>query len=151
MPYMIEVVIPSSVQKIVTNKYVRMYQNLHRSQGRAYPRAQLINNIRIAPSINGDYIEPSIIRNPIIQDWKAKGYRVIPFKHWFYAVQLRRMANGETAAVAVDARYEGDYHNDTMQTKPYNESVNRKLKIILKESQLQRIIRESIKKVLNII
>jgi hypothetical protein len=61
------------------------------------------------------------------------------------------MANGETAAVAVDARYEGDYHNDTMQTKPYNESVNQKQKIVLKELQLRSMIRESIKKVLNII
>ena len=36
--------------------------------------------------------------------------------------------NGETIAKVVDALYEGDYHNDTMETMPYEEnklSINR--------------------------
>ena len=143
---MIEVILSRNVISIVSQKYTSLRRQLLRSGQRNYSNDKLRNNISTAISINGDYIEPSSIRNPIIQEWKAKGYKVIPFKHWFYAVQLRRMPNGETAAVAVDARYEGDYHNDTMQTKPYNESIIR-----IKESQLRNIIKESIKKVLNII
>lgn len=143
---MIEVIIPEKIANIVKQRYKTLRRQKRQNGEYTYPLQQLYNNISTALSINGDYIDPTIIRNPIIQEWKAKGYRVIPFKHWFYAVQLRRMANGETAAVAVDARYEGDYHNDTMQTKPYNESIIR-----IKESQLKNIIKESIKKVLNII
>lgn len=143
---MIEVILSKNVISIVSQKYTSLRRQLLRSGQRNYSNDKLRNNISTAISINGDYIEPTSIRYPITQEWKAKGYRVIPFKHWFYAVQLRRMPNGETAAVAVDARYEGDYHDDTMQTKPYNESI-----IKIKESQLRRIVRESIKKVLNII
>ena len=143
---MIEVILPRNVISIVSQKYTSLRRQLLRSGHRNYSNDKLRNNISTAISINGDYIEPTLIRNPIIQEWKAKGYRVIPFKHWFYAVQLRRMPNGETAAVAVDARYEGDYHDDTMQTKPYNESIIR-----IKESQLMNIIKESIKRILNII
>ena len=143
---MIEVILSRNVISIVSQKYTSLRRQLLRSGHRNYSNDKLRNNISTAISINGDYIEPTLIRNPIIQEWKAKGYRVIPFKHWFYAVQLRRMPNGETAAVAVDARYEGDYHDDTMQTKPYNESIIR-----IKESQLMNIIKESIKRILNII
>lgn len=105
-------------------------------------------NIANALSINGGYVNPHDLKEPIIADWKARLYKVFNYSHWYYAVSLRRNSDGDTIAVVCDARYEGDYHNDTMQTTPY-ESLFRG-HILIKESQLRTIIRESIKRILNI-
>ena len=60
---------------------------------------------------------------PIYNKWKEQQYKVISYGHWFYALILVKKASGEIVAKVVDALYEGDYHNDKMQTKPYESKV----------------------------
>lgn len=43
---MIEFILPKSIKTIVTKKYNDMYNQLRKAQGKAYPRTQLIKNIR---------------------------------------------------------------------------------------------------------
>lgn len=108
---------------------------MRRSTGRAYPIAKLRQNIANALSINGGYVDPHKLKEPLYNVWVANKYKVLPYNHWFYAVRLMINSQGEVIARVVDALYEGDYHNDTMQTKPYENKV-----------LINRIISETISK-----
>lgn len=143
---MINVIIPPRISLLVSRKYTNLRRQQHKATGRAYPIAKMRQNIANALSINGGYVNLHDLKEPIIADWKAKLYKVLNYRHWYYAVSLRRNNDGDTIAVVCDARYEGDYHNDTMQTTPY-ESLIRGHNLI-KESQLRYIIRETLRKVL---
>ena len=112
---MIKVVINSPVTKIVVDKYTALYQQRRKSLGRAYPRAQFIANIRAALSCNGEFISETELREPIINSWKTKKYKVYKYRHWFYAVVLRLNSRGDVIAVSQDARYKSDYHYDVLQ------------------------------------
>lgn len=109
-----------------------------------YTRAKMLGNIRSAIGVNGTFVEPTDIRNPILSGWQKNGYKVWPHDHWYYAVRLMQNSNGDPIAVIFDAEYEGDYHNNTMQTKPYSESKIRNVNFVITESQLRQIIRESL-------
>ena len=146
MPFMIEFIITKAVSKIVVDKYTALYHQRRKALGRAYPRTQLIANIRSALSCNGDYIDEINIKEPIVNKWKTAKFKVYHYKHWYYAIKLMLSPNGDTIAVAQDALYDGDYHNDTMETKPY-ESITKK-QVIITESRLRHIITETIRKVL---
>ena len=141
---MINVIIPQQIALIVSRKYTNLRRRQLRATGKAYPIAKMRQNIANALSINGGYVIPSDLKVPIIEEWKTKLYKVLHYGHWYFAVRLKQNCAGDTIAVVRDAKYEGDYHNDTMQTTPY-ESLKRN-HIIQNESQLQTIIRESIKK-----
>ena len=116
---MVLVVIPQSIAIKVSNKYSTLRRQKARRTGRLYPIAQLRTNISNALSINGDYIDANKLRNPTYNDWINKGYKVLPYSHWFYAITLMVRSDGEVIAKAVDSLHESDYHNDKMQTKPY--------------------------------
>lgn len=143
---MINVIIPPRISLLVSRKYTNLRRQQRRATGRAYPIAKMRQNIANALSINGGYVNANDLKEPIIADWKAKLYKVLNYSHWYYAVSLRRNSDGDTIAVVCDARYEGDYHNDTMQTTPYESLLKRN--ILIKESQLRSIIRETLKRVL---
>ena len=109
-----------------------------------YTRARMLDNIRAAIGVNGTFIESTDIRNPVLLEWQRNGFKVWPHNHWYYAVRLMQDNNGDPIAVIIDAEYEGDYHNNTMQTKPYSESKIRYGGFGITESQLRQIIRESL-------
>ena len=99
---MIEVKIPQKIGLIVSQKYTTLRRKMLRNGGKNYSVQQLKNNIRTALYLNGEYIDPQILREPMITEWKNKGYKVIPYKHWFYAVRIMQDKNGDTIAVAQD-------------------------------------------------
>lgn len=120
---MVLVVIPQSIAIKVSRKYTNLRRQMLRSrERRPYPISKLKQNIANALSINGGYIDPHDIKEPLYNDWITKKYKVLPHNHWYYAIQLMIDSKGETIAKVVDALYEGDYHNDTMETKPYEEN-----------------------------
>lgn len=143
---MIELIITRTVSKIVVDKYTSLYRQRRRALGHTYPRAQLTANIRAALSCSGDFIDEANIKEPIVHKWKVAGYKVYHYGHWYYALNFMLDTNGDTIAVTQDALYEGDYHNDTMTTTPY-EGI-RKRGIIISEHRLRKIIAESIRKIL---
>lgn len=132
---MVLVVIPNFIAIKVSRKYTTLRRQMRRSTGRAYPIAKLRQNIANALSINGGYVGPHKLKEPLYKAWVTNIYKVLPYNYWFYAVQLIINPQGEVIARVVDALYEGDYHNDTMQTKPYESKV-----------LIKRIISETISK-----
>ena len=132
---MVLVVIPNFIAIKVSRKYTNLRRQMRRSTGRAYPIARLRQNIANALSINGGYVDPHKLKEPLYNAWVTNNYKVLPYNHWFYAVQLMINSQGEVIARVADALYEGDYHNDTMQTKPYESKV-----------LINRIISETISK-----
>lgn len=160
MKQMIQVVLPTNIAHIVSRKYTSLRRQMRRKTGRAYPIAQLYDNIRNALSINGCMIELYNIKVPTYNKWKNLGYKVISSNHWYYAIQFKRRGDGSIVACAVDALYEGDYHNDIMQTKPYeckemflshiiSESINnliREVEEADRQRRIQRIVCETIER-----
>ena len=143
---MIEVVITKDVSSKVVQKYTSLYRQMRRKTGSAYPRAKLIENIRSALSCSGEFIDEMDLRKPIIPRWDAANFKVYHYRHWYYAVKLMLNVKGDMIAVTQDALYEGDYHNDTMETKPYEGVQNRK--VVLSEARLRAIIKNAIRRVL---
>ena len=147
----IRVIIPpnSLLKEKIKDKYTYLYNEYLRTNptSKSYTRGQLNTNIRNAASVGKIYVDDVQITQPRFDRWAKNGWFVIPcYNHWYFAVILTKTKKGIIRAEIQDACYEGDYHNDIMQTQPYNESIIR-----IKESQLKNIIKESIRKVLNII
>lgn len=144
MKKMVLVVIPQSIAIKVSRKYTNLRRQMLRSrERRPYPISKLKQNIANALSINGGYIDTHDIKEPLYNDWIVKNYKVLPYSHWYYAIQLMIDNKGETIAKVVDALYEGDYHNDTMETKPYEEnklSINRIIIETINRYLLQNLI-----------
>ena len=122
------------VTAVPINKIIRFYQNVAKKYRHTYSKELMAQNINDA--IDSMYkIENSLQRRkPTISRWK--NYFMANTNKWYYAY----MINNNTITV-IDA-----CHSQNMK-----ESFVQLQKIILKESQLRRIIQESIKKVLNII
>ena len=132
---MILVVIPQSIAIKVSRKYTNLRRQMKNNEGRTYSIEKLKQNISNALSINGQYIDSYKLREPVLETWVANGYRVLNYNHWYYAVFLFTNPKGEVVAKVVDAIYEGDYHNNKMQTKPY-ESVYKIANLIERMNQL---------------
>lgn len=116
---MIEIYLSKTARDKVVYKYTSLYKAMRKKMGKAYPRVQLIANIRNALSINGECIDISQLSIPRYNSWKSNEWKVVKYHHWYYAIKLVRKPDGKIIAYGVDALYEGDYHNDKMQTKPY--------------------------------
>lgn len=154
----------------IRQKIRTIYTDLYILWKRAYPNStsytvsRLRQNIRNALSIHGRvFKEEQFSRSRYI---KWGNSIVIFYSHFYWLVCFRKDRNGNIVADVIDACYEGDYHNDIMSTKPYGESVLRRLfmniikenkdntmktnkKVVrLTESDLYQIISESIKRVL---
>jgi len=127
---MVLVIITPPIAIKVSRKYTNLRRQKIRSTGKAYPLTKLKQNIAQALSVNGDYVDPIELKEPIYNDWILKNYKVLHYGHWFYAVQVMTGAEGEIIAKVVDALYDGDYHNDKMETKPYDESIQKILSLI---------------------
>lgn len=116
---MIEVYLSKIARDKVVKKYTSLYQAMRKKMGKAYPRNQLIANIKNALFINGRSIDISQLSVRIYNSWKLNEWKVIKYHHWYYAIRLVQKQDGTVAAYGVDALYEGDYHNDKMQTRLY--------------------------------
>lgn len=132
---MIEVYLSKIARDKVVKKYTSLYQAMKKKMGKAYPRNQLIANIKNALSINGRSVDISQLSVPIYNSWKSNEWKVIKYRHWYYAVRLVQKQDGTVIAYGVDALYEGDYHNDKMQTRPY-ESVYKIANLIERMNKL---------------
>jgi hypothetical protein len=124
------------LSRTVLTKITTFYKNVAKKYRHVYSKELMRKNI--IDTKNDIYkIENGLLRRqPTITPWKNMGYFMANTKKWYFAYTI----NNDIITV-VDA-----CHSQNMK-----ESIKRKQKIVLKESQLRRIIRESIKKVLNII
>jgi hypothetical protein len=122
------------ISKRCYNKIQKFYQNVAKKYKHTYSLELMHKNIDTA--INAMYkIENGLQRRQAnIPRWK--NYFMANSNKWYYAYTI----NNDTITI-VDA-----CHSQNMR-----ESFVQLQKIILKESQLRRVIRESITKILNII
>ena len=144
---MVLVVIPQSIAIKVSRKYTNLRRQRLRSGSRKpYPISKLRENIANALSINGGYVDPHDLKEPLYSSWITNKYKVLAYNHWFYAVRLMTNANGEVIAKVVDALYEGDYHNDKMRTRPFKMDSPDDMSNLVdwKEYKAQTIITETI-------
>lgn len=119
------------VSKRCHNKIATFYNNVARKYKNTYSKELMHKNIDEA--INGMYkIENGLQRRtPTISRWE--GYFMANTDKWYYAYTI----DNEIITIV-----------DVCHAQNMKESSIHKPKILLKESQLRRIIRESIKKVL---
>lgn len=141
----------SPLRNKIKNTYTCLYKQFKNENphDKTYTRKKLRQNISNVLSVGRIFVDESSLRQPQYNPWVQSGWIEIPsYRHWHFAVVKKIDKRGRTFFEIQDCVYEGDYHNDTMQTQPYNESkVIRISETILK----QIIIMESIKKVLNVI
>lgn len=156
----------------VRQKIRKIYTDLHIQYRRAYPRSsaypisRLKQNINNALSIHGKTFKETNFINSRYSKWE-NGV-VIPYSHCYWLVSFSQNRKGEVIANVIDVEYEGFYHNDIMDTAPYDESklhkaqtivensnnhisthtIWKKKNIKIAESDLHWIVRESVNKVL---
>lgn len=121
----------------------------------SYPVAKLRKNIINALSIQGKvFKEEQFLRSNYLK-W-GNGI-VIRYSHFYWLVNFRQNKRGNIIADVIDVCYEGDYHNDTMNTTPYGECILKNNNLItekskqiirLSESELRGIIKESVRTIL---
>ena len=116
------------------NRIISFYKNVAKKYKHTYSSELMVKNINEA--INDMYrIENGLPRRiPRIQRWS--GYFMANTPKWYYAY----IVNGDTITI-VDA-----CHSQNMK-----ESIKLTHKLVLKENELRNIIKESIKKILNMI
>lgn len=143
----IQVIIPrnSKVSKLIRNKYTELWQKWRNTNypNRSYTRANLNANIRNVLSVNGKTFEEHNFKQAAINKWS--GRNVLPFAHWYFLVRFQTDLFGNVYAIVEDACYEGDYHNDTMATKPYESKTYKNNQVLrLTETQFMDIVTECI-------
>lgn len=131
----ITVIIPrnSSVRKYVRDRYNELWNAWKRANptSRDYTVTKLNTNIRNVLSVSGKQFNNNSFRMAIYTPWI--GRKVLPYAHWFFLVDFQQNRNSQIYAIVEDACYEGDYHNDTMNTTPYDESILKDKKPILEK------------------
>lgn len=131
----------------------------------SYSTSKLRQNIRNALSIHRRVFKEEQFSRSSYTKW-GNGI-IIYYSHFYWLVNFRQDRKGNIIADVIDACYEGDYHNDIMNTTPYgegsirnlnkeilkeynNNTMNRNKKIVrLTESDLHNMITEAVKDALN--
>ena len=124
----------TSLKNKIKNKYIYLFNEFHRTNPAGkYPRKKLNQNISNVISVGKISIELTELKQSVILQWKENNWFVLYWNHWYFAVMLKKTKNGTLIAEIQDCLYEGDYHNDTMETEPYVEGLIRKNKELFYE------------------
>ena len=116
----------SPLRNKIKDTYIHLFNEFHRANPSGkYPRKKLNQNISNVVSVGRISIELAELKQPVFLLWKENNWSVIYWSHWYFAVVLKKTKNGTIIAEIQDCLYEGDYHNDTMRTKPYDEGLIR--------------------------
>ena len=139
----------SQLKNKIRDTYIDLYRKFKRENPtyNTYTRNRLQQNIRNVLSVGRISIDDVLLRQSTYNPWQQNGWvEIPPYNHWYFAVLKKTDKKGRIFFEIQDCIYEAYHHNDTMQTQPYNESIRK-----INESQLRNIIKESIKRALNII
>ena len=158
----IKVEIPkdSNIPKKIKDTYSKYYKEwrLENPFSKAYSITRLKQNIKNVLSVNGRVLNDRYFQNSTYAPWR--GRKVLLYYHWYFLVRFQQNLFGEVTAIIEDAVYEGDYHNDKKETKPYGENLlkvtsnfimeNKKYgKVIrLTETQFKEMLIECITKII---
>ena len=140
----------SNVRKYIRDKYTELYRAWRRANPTSisYTLRKLRQNISQALSIHGKTFKEEAFRQTDYAPWSNGIF--IEYYHWYYLVNIFTDKRGNLIGQVTDARYEGDYHNDTMTTKPYESKIYKnKQSKRLTEAQFKRMLTECITKIIN--
>lgn len=119
----LKVRVPKSLglRHIIVDKYSNLYREYRRfyPDRKDYTYKQLRQNIAEVATIVCAEIELEDIRRSTFIPWLDKDWKQLYFKHWYFAITVEKIVDSYIAVVR-DAHYEGDHHNDSLLTKPYD-------------------------------
>lgn len=115
--------VPKSLglKQIIVDKYTSLYREYRRyyPERKDYTYKQLRQNITEVASIVRAEVELEEIRRTTFIPWLDKDWKQFYYKHWYFALTIEKVGDNYIAIVR-DAHYEGDHHNDSLLTKPYD-------------------------------
>lgn len=106
-------------------KIVEKYATLYREYRKFYPERkdytykQLRKSISEVATIVSANIDSSDIHTSTYIPWLDNKWKQFYYKHWYFALTIENVS-GVLTAIVQDAHYEGDHHNDTLLSKPYD-------------------------------
>lgn len=119
----LQVRVPKSLglRQAIVDKYTNLYREYRRfyPDHKDYTYKQLRQNIAEVASIVRAEVEIEEIRRSTFIPWLDKDWKQIYYKHWYFALSIEKVDDNYVAIVR-DAHYEGDHHNDSLLTKPYD-------------------------------
>lgn len=79
--------------------------------------------------------------------WINRGWYEIKYKNWHFAVIVQLDMFGNNIAIVQDCIHDNDYHNDTMETKPFEKDNDDDVSHLVdwKENYLNKLISEAIR------
>lgn len=112
-----------------------------------YSYAKAWNNIHSVLSFFNESFDNKQLKKATIKSWRDKGLYEIRYKKWHFAVSIQLDIFENYIAIIQDCVHDKDYHNDTIQTSPFEmDSPDDKSHLVdWKEYKLDRLISESIK------
>lgn len=125
----IQVVIPKSLN--LKDKIASFYKDLYVKYRKENPKAkdytykQLRKNIANVAAFAKETIEEINLKPSRYDAWSKNGWKEYCYSHWYFAIEIARNPNNQVVALVKDAHYEGEHHNDEMQTRPYDESIKK--------------------------
>lgn len=138
-------------QKIIDFNLNLWYERLVNITKRKYSYTEAWKNIHSILSFFGESFNDNQLKKTIIKSWQNKGWYEIRYKNWHFAVTIQLGLFGNNIAIVQDCIHDKDYHNDTMQTSPFEmDSPDDKSHLVdWREYKFDRLISESIKNSIN--
>ena len=121
---MITLTATKSNKRLITNKITDFYISiwLERMLGRTlkkYHFNQARTNVRKALTAFGRRFKDTDLRKPKIKKWCIDGMYEIYFNKWHFAVFVQLDMFNNNVALVQDCCHDKDYHDDTMETRPF--------------------------------
>ncbi|MCQ2083290.1 MAG: hypothetical protein MJY58_02175 [Bacteroidaceae bacterium] len=135
---------------IIQAKYTELYRQWRRANptSRDYPIIKLRQNIAKAYSVVKQSFPQTSFKQSTFIPWSSKGWYELYHFHWYFAISFVKDRRGNIRAQIEDAHYEGEHHNDTLTSQPYDESQIRNSKIVLKENDIRNMVRRCIREII---
>ena len=142
----------SKIVEKIKNFYISLYkQRLYSNSKVKITKSQVANNIKKSLSFIGKQFDDSVLKRTNLSKWEKYRLYEIKYGKWHLGVIVQLDMFGNNIAFVQDCVHDKDYHNDTMQTSPFEmDSPNDKSHLVdWKEYRLDRLISESIKNSIN--
>lgn len=109
------------LKRKIVDKYTGLYKEYRRfyPDRKDYTYQQLRINIKQVASIVNKIVDSSDIKTTTFIPWLDNDWKQYYYNHWYFALTITKI-NGEPTAIVQDAHYEGDHHNDSLLSKPYD-------------------------------
>lgn len=107
---------------IITDFYIDIWKERNNSNTlKKYSVGEAWKNIHNALTFFNKSFDDTQLRNTIIARWKTNGWYEIQYSNWHFAVIVQLDLFGNNIAIVQDCINDKDYHNNIMQTQPFQQ------------------------------